>query len=100
MKSVSDIISYEIKFHILDKLYNQVIKNVHMKQVPDRISYRVYNVRKLGNEKVYDRVSQKVYRGVGSIVHEQIRLQVFSQLYAEIIVEIIKKTESYEFSKR
>ena len=71
-----------------------------MKQVPDRISYRVYNVRKIGNEKVYDRVSQKVYRDVGSIVHEQIRLQVFSQLYAEIIVEIIKKTESYEFSKR
>ena len=71
-----------------------------MKQVPDRISYRVYNVRKIGNDKVYDRVSHKVYRDVGSIVHEQIRLQVFSQVYAQIIVEIIKKTESYEFSKR
>ena len=71
-----------------------------MKQVQDRISYRTYKVRNIGNDKVYNRVSQKVYRDVGSIVREQIRLQQFSQLYAEIIVEIIKKTESYEFSKR
>ena len=71
-----------------------------MKQVQDRISYRTYKVRNIGNDKVYNRVSQKVYRDVGSIVREQIRLQQFSQLYAEIIVEIIKKTELYEFSKR
>lgn len=71
-----------------------------MKQVQDRISYRTYKVRNIGNDKVYNRVSQKVYRDVGSIVREQIRLQQFSQLYAEIIVVIIKKTELYEFSKR
>ena len=71
-----------------------------MKQVQDRISYRTYKVRNIGNDKVYNRVSQKVYMDVDSIVREQIRLQQFSQLYAEIIVTIIKKTELYEFSKR
>lgn len=38
MKSVSDIISYEIKFHILDKLYNQM-----WRQVDSSIEYQVSN---------------------------------------------------------
>ena len=38
MKSVSDIISYEIKFHIRDKLYNQM-----WRQVDNSIEYQVSN---------------------------------------------------------
>jgi hypothetical protein len=56
MKSVSDIISYEIKFHILDKLYNQM-----WRQVDSSIEYQVENqIRVLMRRQVEIRISYQV----------------------------------------
>ena len=56
MKSVSNIISYEIKFHILDKLYNQM-----WRQVDSSIEYQVENqIRDLMRRQVEIRISYQV----------------------------------------
>jgi hypothetical protein len=56
MKSVSDIISYEFKFHIVDKLYNQM-----WRQVDSSIEYQVENqIRVLMRRQVEIRISYQV----------------------------------------
>lgn len=56
MKSVSNIISYEIKFHVRDKLYNQM-----WKQVDSSIEYQVENqIRVLMRRQVEITISYQV----------------------------------------